>query len=165
MENDMGKRMFRTAAVLVCGAGLAMGTAMAQQDAAPPPPDGQMQGPPPGGRGGMMNPERRVEMLQKRLGLSADQTAQVKAIFEGERGKMEALRSNADMAPQDRRTQMMAIHEDSDAKIHAVLSPDQKTKYDEMQARERERMQEHRQGGPGGDGSGAPPPPPPAPQQ
>jgi protein CpxP len=163
MKSNMEKRMFRTVAVLVCGAGLAMGPAAAQQNAPPPPPDGQMQGPPPGGRGGMMNPERRVEMLQKRLDLSADQTAQVKAIFEGERGKMEALRSNSDMAPQDRRTQMMTIHQDSDAKIHAVLTPDQKTKYDEMQARERDRMQERRSGGPGGDGSMQPPPPP-APQ-
>lgn len=162
MKSNMEVKMFRAAAVLLCGAGLAMGSAMAQQNP-PPPPDGQMQGPPPGGRGGMMNPERRVEMLQKRLDLSADQTAQVKAIFEGERGKMEALRSNTALAPQDRRTQMMAIRQDSESKIEGILTPDQKSKYAEIQAQERQRMQERR--GPGGDGAAPPPPPPPGPQQ
>jgi Spy/CpxP family protein refolding chaperone len=160
MKSSMETRMLRAAAVLLCGAGLAMSSAMAQQSAPPPPPDGQMQGPPPGGQWGRgPNAERRVEMLQKRLNLSADQTAQVKAIFEGERGKMEALRANTSLAPQDRRSQMMAIHQDGEAKIQAVLTPDQKTKYEEMQAKERERMQERRQGG-GGDGSAPPPPPP-----
>ena len=163
MNKHMGNGMYRTAAVLLCAGGLMVSSAVAQQqDAPPPPPDGQMQGPPPGGhegRGG--NPERRVEMLQKHLRLTDDQTAQVKSIFGEERSKMEALRSNTALAPQDKRAQMMAIHEDGDAKIHAVLTPEQKTKYDEMEARMRERRRGGPQGQPGGD---ATPPPPPAPQ-
>jgi Spy/CpxP family protein refolding chaperone len=162
MKMSMENKMFRAAAVLLCSGGLMVSAAMAQQDAPPPPPDGQMQGPPPGGheRGG---PERRLEMMKKHLNLTDDQTAQLKAVLESERGKMEALRSNTSLAPQDRRAQMMAIHEDGTAKIHAFLNPDQKTKFDEMEARQRERMQEHRRGGPDG-----PPPadaPAPAPQQ
>ena len=34
-----------------------------------------------------MDPERRMEMLQKRLNLSGDQAAQVKAIFEDGRSE------------------------------------------------------------------------------
>ena len=54
---------------------------------------------------------------------------------------------------------MMAAHEDEKAKIEAILTPDQKTKYEAMEARMRERMQERR------DGGNEPPPPPAAPQQ
>jgi protein CpxP len=165
MKSNMESKVFRAAMVLLCGAGLAMSSAMAQQGPPQqgPPPDSQMQGPPPGqyrGRGGM-NPEHRVEMLQKRLDLSADQTTQVKAIFEGERSKMEALRSNTSQAPQDRRSQMMAIRQDGETQLQALLNPEQKTKYAQMQAMEQQRMQERRQEGAGG---GQPPPPPP-PQQ
>jgi protein CpxP len=172
MEDTMKRfaeaKKIRAAAVLLCAGGLMVSAAMAQQQDAPPPPDGAMQGPPPGGHRGPGGPERRVEMLQKRLSLSDDQTAQVKEIFDGQRAKMEALNSNTSLTPQDHRAQMKAIREDGDAKIHAILTPEQKTKYDEMEARMRERAQDHRRGGqeggpPPNDGSTAPPPP--APQQ
>ncbi len=113
-------------------------------DAPPPPPDGG--GPRRGG------PERRLEMLQQQLNLTSDQMTQAHAIFAAERTRMEALRSNSALAPEDRRTQMMAIHQDGDAKLRAILTPDQVTKYDAMQAR----MREHRR-----DGDAPPPPPPP----
>jgi protein CpxP len=170
-KQQMNQGMFRAAAVLLCAGGLMVSSAMAQQQDAPPPPqDGQQQGPPPMGPGGMggrgMNPERRMEMLQKHLGLSTDQATQMRAIFEMERGKMEGVRANTSLAPQDRRAQMMEIHQDSDAKVHALLTADQKTKYDEMQARQRERMQEHRRGAADGQGAGdGSAPPPPSPQR
>ena len=53
---------------------------------------------------------------------------------------------------------MMAINQEQNAKIRAVLTADQQTKYDEMQQRMRRGP-----GGPGGPGgSGGPPPQPPA---
>jgi len=147
------------AAALLCGTALAAATAAAQ-DAPPPPPEhGQWQGG-PGGRG--PDPERRLEMLQHRLNLTPDQTTQIKAIFADGRTKMEALRSNSALAPQDRRTQGQALHKDETAKIEAVLTPDQKSKFEEMEARQREHMGDRRgPGGPGGEST--PPPPPPAP--
>jgi Spy/CpxP family protein refolding chaperone len=111
-----------------------------------------------------------MERLQKFLKLSDDQTAQIKTIMADERTKMEALRSNG-AAPRDNRAQMMAIHQDGETKIHALLTPDQQKKYDDMQARMRERMEERGgrgpggPGGPGGDNPPPPPPPPPAPSQ
>jgi Spy/CpxP family protein refolding chaperone len=158
------KKSMLQAAALLCGAALVAGTAVAQ-DGPPPPPQGQgqWQGG-PGGRG--PNPERRLEMLQQRLNLSTDQSAQIKAIFADGRTKMEALRSNSALAPQDRRTQSEALRKDETAKVEAVLTPDQKSKFEEMEAKQRERMKEHRggPGGPGGPGGeSAPPPPPPPP--
>ena len=147
----------RALAAFVCSAALAAVPALAQSDAsqpaasqsdAPPPP------PPQGGRHG--GPEHRVAMLQRELNLTPDQTAQVKALFEAERTKMDALRSNTSTSQEDRRAQMMAIHQDGDTKLRALLTPEQATKYDAMQARMAQRR----------DGQGPPPPPPGgAPQQ
>jgi periplasmic protein CpxP/Spy len=152
MPNAMEMKRVRTAAVVLCGAMLAVLPAMAQQDA--PPPQGQTQGVNPGGprRGGMMSPEQHAAHLQKALGLSDDQTAQVKAIFTDEQTKFEALRSNTSLSREDRRTQMQALRQDEDTKVQGVLTADQKTKYAAMQEQMRERR-ENQQGG------GAPPPP------
>lgn len=149
----------RSAQVLLCGAVLATMPVLAQNTTEPAQP-AQNDAPPPmgGPRGG--GPGRRMEMLQRDLNLSADQTAQVKAILEAERTKAEALRSNSSLAPDDRRTQMMSLRKDTDAKIRALLTPDQVTKFDAMQARMHERMQ-----GRGGPDGPPPPPPPGGPQQ
>jgi Spy/CpxP family protein refolding chaperone len=168
MENLVQKRMFRTAVVVLCSAGLAMSAAVAQQETAPPPPpdqqqqgpppDGQMQGPMRGGRG--MDPERRAEMMQRRLALNDSQAAQVRQILTESRAQAETIRSNAQLGPQDRRAQMMTLHQGEQARIRAVLTPDQQAKFDAMQQRMRERRAE-------GEGESAPPPPPAAtaPQQ
>jgi Spy/CpxP family protein refolding chaperone len=146
----------RVAAVLLVSAGLFVSAAVAQNDA-PPPPQGQMQGPPPGGpRGPMEDPARRTMRLQKQLGLSDEQTAQVKTVLADSGAKMETLRANQDLDPRDRRTQMMALRKDEETRLEAIFTPDQKAKYEEMMAQERARMQ-NRGGGPGG-----PPPPPPS---
>jgi len=110
-----------------------------------------------------MDPGRRVQMLKERLNLSDDQTAQVKTILEDGRTKMEALRSNSSLSQDDRRSQAMSIRKAENDKIEALLTSDQKTKYQAMQAEMRDRM---RGGGPGGPPAGdtAPPPPPPPPQ-
>jgi hypothetical protein len=111
-----------------------------------------------------MDPARRLQMLQDRLNLTADQTTQIKAIFEDTRTKMEALRSNSALAQDDRRTQSEALRKDENTKVEALLTADQKTQYEEILARQRDRMRNGGgPGGPGGDGSAPPPPPPPPP--
>jgi len=162
------KKSMLPAVAVLCGAALFAGSAMAQQDAPPPAPDhGQWQGRGPGGPGGPGGPERRLEMLQHRLNLTTDQTTQIKAIFADGRTKMEALRGNTELAPQDRRTQGEALRKEENAKVEAVLTADQKSKFEEMEARQRERMREGRgpggSGGPKGGGSDDAPPPPPPP--
>ena len=147
--------------VLFCSATLAAVPALAQTDTAPPPPpSGQADGYGGGGGPHRGGPERRVEMMQHELNLSSDQSAQLKSIMAGEHSKMEALHSNSSLSQADMRSQMMAIHQASDSQIRAMLTPDQVTKYDAMQAHMRARMQERRN-----DGDAAPPAgPPPAPQ-
>jgi Spy/CpxP family protein refolding chaperone len=150
MSSFVKGRMFRAAAVLLCSAGLAVSAAVAQQDTTPP--GGQQQGAQMQGGSRGMNPDRRAMMMQQRLDLSADQTAQVRQILTASMGKMEALRSNTALAPEDMRAQMMALRQGEQAKIRALLTPDQQAKFDAMQAR----MQQRQRGGEGGAPQGAP---------
>ncbi|QMV18056.1 hypothetical protein GOB94_04645 [Granulicella sp. 5B5] len=143
-----GKMWGLRLAVLLCGAGLVVASARAQ-DAPPPSQDGQQQG----GRGMRMDPSQRAAMLQRQLGLTDDVTAKVKDIFTDGTAKMEALRGNSSLSRDDMRTQMMAIHTDETTKVKALLTPDQAAKYDEMESHRRGRGM----GGPPPDGGGQPP--------
>ena len=156
MPNAKDVKRMRFAGVLLCGAVLAVVPAMAQDTPPPPPAQGDAQGPPPGGRGGgMMNPERRLGMMQRELNLSPEQHTAIKAIFDDEQSKMEALRADTSMSREDRRAKMMSMREAEKTKIEAVLTKDQNVKYEAMEARMRDRRQQ------GGGGDGPPPPPPP----
>jgi Spy/CpxP family protein refolding chaperone len=130
-----------------------------QQDNAPPPsPPQDRMGPPANGRG-RMNSERQLERMTKQLNLSPDQVTQIKAINEDTRKQSMAVRDDSTIAQADKRDKMMDIHKASQDKIRAVLNDEQKTKYDDMMAKMRERMGNRG----GGDNAPAPPPPPPPP--
>ena len=125
------------------------------QDNAPPPPDSAAPAPPPRGRMGRMGGEGQLKRMTKELNLSPDQVSQIKAIDEDSRKQAMATRDDSTLSQQDRRSKMMDIRKASRDKIRAVLNDDQKTKYDAMTEKMRERRDE---------GSGGPPAPPPPPQ-
>ncbi|MEO6805559.1 MAG: hypothetical protein ABI286_11040 [Edaphobacter sp.] len=119
----------------------------------PPATTAQDQaGPQHGGRGG---PGRHVEFLTEKLNLTPDQVTQVKAIDTDSWNQMKALREDTSTAGPDKRAKMMEIRKASQGRIRALLTPDQQTKFDALQAEMRERRGNH------GDGQGAPPPPKP----
>jgi len=137
----------RLAVMVALCSGALCAIPMLAQDAAPAgPPPGQM-GPRGGGRG-------QLEMLTKRLDLTTDQQAQVKTIEEDTGKQMMALRNDTSISQDDKRAKMMDLRKASSDKIRAILTDDQKTKYDALQAEMKERMKERGQGGM------APPPPP-----
>ena len=151
MKMTMFRKAGVQAAVLaLCATMLYVAPMMAQDTGSPPPAAGQMRGG-PGGRGD------RVEMLTKKLNLTPDQVTQVKAIDADTRTQMGAVRSDTSLSQTDRRSKMMDIGKASNDKIRAILTDDQKTKFDALQAEMRAKAQERRQQG-GGD---APPPAPP----
>ena len=156
---NLASNRMRTTALALCA--FAIGTtpmwSQATQDAPPPPPQADGGGP-PHGRGHME--ERRIEMMTKHLSLTPDQVTQVKAIDKDGMTQMMALHDDTTIAPADKHAKMKAIHEGQTAKIRAILTDEQKPKFDAMLAHEHERMENHR-GGEGGQ-DGAPPPPPPA---
>jgi len=97
----------------------------------------------------------QIEFLTKKLNLTPDQVTQVKAIDADAINQMKALREDNSVAGPDKRTKMMDIHKTSQDKIRALLTDDQKTKFDALQAQMRERRGDH-----GGGGDGPPPTPP-----
>jgi Spy/CpxP family protein refolding chaperone len=155
-ENPMKMTMFRSSmlrvAVLAIGAtALSALPTMAQDPSAPPPQD--QAGPRHGGQGGMRGSQ--VEFLTKKLNLTPDQVTQVKAIDADTMTQMKALREDTSVTGPDKRAKMMDIHKASQDKIRALLTDDQKTKFDALHAQMRER------GGNRSGGDGPPPPPPP----
>ena len=91
----------------------------------------------------------QVEFLTKKLNLTPDQVTQVKAIDADAMSQMNLLRSDTSLTPDEKKPKMRAIHQASQDKIRALLTDDQKTKYDAMlQAQQNRRGQ----GGPGGAG-------------
>jgi Spy/CpxP family protein refolding chaperone len=106
-----------------------------------------------GGGGGMgmrMTSDQRVANLDKAVTLSDDQKVKVKAIYDADMKKMMDLRASQDP---DMRTKMMAIRTDENTQIKALLTDDQKPKFDAYLAS----MPQGR--GPGGGGGGSAPPP------
>ena len=140
----------RVSAVAVCSAALCTVPVMAQGGGG-------------GGRGMMMNPQAQVDSMTEQLGLTAEQQPKVLAILQETQKKMMEIR-NSGADPADMRPKMMALREEQQTKVKAVLTDEQKPKYDAMIQAQMNRMRNG--GGPGGQGSGGtPPPPPPAPPQ
>jgi protein CpxP len=101
--------------------------------------------------------EHQIERMTSHLNLTPDQVTRLKAIDDDARSQMMALRSDTSTPRDQKRPRMEAIHQDQQTKIKAMLTEEQRTKYEAMEARMRERRQEHRE-----NGAEAPPPPPPA---
>ena len=146
------KPIMQAAILALCTTALSTMPMVAQDN--PAPPQQQDQAGPQGGRhGGPGREEHQIEFLTKKLNLTPDQVTQVKAIDDNARQQSMAVRNDSSIAQPDRRAKMMDIHKASQDKIRAVLTDDQKTKYDAMQAQ----MQERRQSRDGGQGAPAPP--------
>jgi periplasmic protein CpxP/Spy len=149
------KPMMRAAVLALCTATLSAAPMMMAQDATTAPPQQQDSMGGPGGHAGMRG-GGQVEMLTKRLNLTPDQVTQVKAIDADTMSQMKALHDDTATPKEEKRSKMMEIHQASQDKIRNILTDEQKTKYDAMQAK----MQARRQSRQGGDGAAAPPPPP-----
>ena len=144
-------------AALAAGSLLVWSPALRAADTNTPPstpPAGQR---PPGMRG------PTLDQIAQQLDLTDDQKAKVKPILEARDQKMRDLRGDTSLSPEDRRTKMQAIREETTAQLKAVLTPEQFDKWQKTAQRGR------RPGGPPPGGNpppaGTPPPastPPPA---
>ena len=104
--------------------------------------------------------DQQLARLSKKLKLSDEQKPQVKAILQDQHDQMQQLWQNSSGSRQENVQKMHEIHDSASSKIRAVLTDDQKTKYDKLEAKRQQRM-EKRHGG-----QGAPPAPAsPQPQQ
>jgi len=72
--------------------------------------------------------------------------------FTSEKSQVENLHQDSSLSQQDRRAKMMDIRNNTNSQVRALLDPTQQKKWDEMQAKREQRMQNH-----GGSGQQAPP--------
>ena len=128
----------RIGAVALCSAALWTAPMLAQ--------GGRMQ----------MTPDMQVANLDKAVTLTDDQKTKALAIYTADAKKMADLRAAQDP---DMRNKMMAMRTDENTQIKALLTDDQKPKYDTWLAAQ------PRPGRGGGQGGPPPPPPPSTPPQ
>jgi Spy/CpxP family protein refolding chaperone len=82
------------------------------------------------GRRGGFDPAERVEHMKQELGLNDQQVQQITAIFAAQKTQMEAAMKSDSGRGQDWR----AGHEQVEAQIKAVLTPDQQAKWQQQMA-------------------------------
>jgi len=94
------------------------------------------------------SPADVVAMLGKRLSLSDDQKSQIYPIIAGRQQQILAIRNDSSLPPRQKKSQVEGIMKDSDAKINALLTPEQQQGYAQIEQEMRAQMRAHRgQGG------------------
>jgi periplasmic protein CpxP/Spy len=112
-----------------------------------------------GHRGGMMmDPDQRLAHMTKRYKLTADQQSQIKPILQDEQQQMQAMHADTTSSREDKHAKMQSMHQVSTQKIEAVLTDEQKQKFEADQQKMQERRSEHMHGGGQGSGDAGQPP-------
>lgn len=110
---------------LVVGSLLA-GTALQAQDAPQDKPHGG-----PGGPG--MRGRPNADQIAKELSLTDEQKTKLKAAIEDQQAKMKALREDTSLSAEDKKAKAKELREGMQAKMKEILTPEQLTKWHEMQ--------------------------------
>jgi Spy/CpxP family protein refolding chaperone len=146
-KKEFMKSMLRIAVIAAGLAVAALPAARAADETQPTPP------PAGGGQRGERR-ERRQEMMGKemaeKLGLSQDQQDKIKVVREKTQADVKAVRDDTSLTEDQKREKIRELRMNSMKDVHAVLTPDQQAKMEQMRKERQER-------GPGGE----PPPPPP----
>lgn len=131
---------------LLCG-----GVALAQQAGSAPATTDAGAGE-HGGRHG--DPDMRLAHMTQRYNLTADQQGQIKPLLQDGQQKMEALRADGSLSREDKIAKFHSLREEQSQKISAVLTDEQRKKFDADQ----QRREEHHAGHEHGHEAGATPP-------
>lgn len=107
---------------------------------------GQSQAGGPGPGHHMMSPDQRLQHMTRQLDLNDDQQQKIKPMLEQEQQQLQALHQDTSMSRQDRMSKMMQIRQSTNDEINKVLSADQQKKFQEMQNRNMQRMNDMGQG-------------------
>ncbi len=155
---------FTKITITLLGLALCTSLSLAQepgQDQPDSAPAAQSAPPPPQRR--PPDPARQARRLGRQLGLSADQVSQIEPVLASRQTRLENVRTDPTLTPQQRRASVRRIMRSSNRKIEAVMTDSQKQQYQQMlqqrrQAR-RQRMEQQQappQGAP--EQQQAPPP-------
>jgi Spy/CpxP family protein refolding chaperone len=123
-------------AALAAGSLLVWSPALRAGDSTNTPSSTPPAGAPPAGpRGPGMRGQSNIDQLAKQLELTETQKPKFQAIMDARRQKMRDLQQEPgfkDLSPQDRAAKMKAIHDEADAQIKALLTPEQYAKWEKM---------------------------------
>jgi periplasmic protein CpxP/Spy len=120
--------------------GLSGNALLAQDQSAPPPASEQAPAQRPAH---VPNPRHQVKKMAKVLSLTPDQVAKIEPILADRDQQVQSLRSDATLAPSDRKAKMHGIRQDSDSRIEAILNDTQKQQYEQIkQSRKANRHQQ-----------------------
>lgn len=146
--------MKRQLCTLVLTGLLATGVMLAQEPGSAPEQGApQAEGGGMGGHGGHhMDPDKMLAHMTKRYNLTSDQQSQIKPILQDQQQQMQALHSDTSTSQDDKRAKMMSMHQESAQKIEAVLTDQQKQKFEADQQKMKEHRAEHMHGGQGDAG-------------
>ena len=93
------------------------------------------------------SPEQVVELLGKKLDLTEDQKAKITPIIAGRQQQTQALRADTSMRQRKKMRKLKSIFKDSDKKIEAILTKEQKQQYAQIKEQMREQMKERKNRG------------------
>ncbi len=93
------------------------------------------------------SPTDVVDRLAKKLSLTDAQKSKILPIIAARQQKIQAVRNDSALAPQQKMGQAQAIMKDSDAQINALLSPEQQQAYAQIEQEMRGQMRAHREQG------------------
>ena len=133
--------LIRRSLAAALGAFVLLLSAHAAEDAKPRPGGGER-----GEWGGRQERgERRGDKLAEMLGLSEDQKSKMQAIGQQERDEMKILRSDSALSKEDRQSKMREIHEKYRTQRDAILTPEQRTKAEQLRGKMRDRMEDRQE--------------------
>jgi Spy/CpxP family protein refolding chaperone len=112
-------------AILAVGSLTTFGTLAQAQDASTNAPSTNAPAAPQGGAGG----GARLAKLDAKLGLTGATETQFNAIMTDQMQQMKDLRGDDSLTPEDKKAKMKDIRDAANAKIKALLTPDQYTQY------------------------------------
>jgi protein CpxP len=120
--------------------GLSANALLAQDQSAPPAPSAQSPAQRPAH---VPNPRHQAKKMAKELGLTPDQVSKIEPILADRDQQVQGLRSDATLAPSDRKAKMHGIRQESDSRIEAILNDTQKQQYEQIkQTRKANRHQQ-----------------------
>ena len=131
----MSKTRWSILALLVfSAAGLAFGRTSQEPQAPAPDKHAAMHR-------NMESADQQLQTLSEKLSLTDDQKAKIKPILEDQMKQMKAVHEDSSLSAEQKRDKMKSIHDTSHEQINAVLTPEQQTKFKEMQ----EHMGKHKE--------------------
>lgn len=90
------------------------------------------------------NMQKVAQTMQKKLGLTDEQTAQWKEIHANTMTKMKAIQGDSSLSKEQRRAKLMALHQENQKQVSVILTAEQQTKLKDLRGDMKAKWKEKR---------------------